>query len=321
MNTGYIEAIQKEKRTFSFATWKEASRPRMLSLGFSSGIVTAAVAYLNGVFDLWTMILEIMLATVLLVVSCWADEYGDLEKGVDNDHRLGPHRPLQRGELTMEEVLKGCKIGSAVAMLVGALLIFYSFARNGFDTPIMLLYFTVGLFAIWAMFAYTMGEKPYGYNGWGDISAYFFYGVVAGIGGYYLYAQTLDWTVLLPMSSVGLLFTSTINLQNLRDFDNDKEYGKFTTAVKLGKKRAIAYHYVLVITSIILYILFPIVHGMDNVLNYLFILTMVPLVNHLRGFRKLISSEASPSKLDTLMWPLTRGMGIVAIAFSLCVCL
>ena len=320
MDTGYLGAILKEKSSFPFAIWWEASRPRMLSLGFSSGIVTAAVAYINGVFNLWTMILEIMLSTVLLVVSCWADEYGDLEKGVDNDSRLGPHRPLQRGELTMEEVLKGCKIGTAVAMLVGTMLIFYSFARNGFNIPIMVLYFALGLFAIWAMFAYTMGKKPYGYNGWGDISAYFFYGAVAGMGGYYLYAQTVDWTVLLPMSSVGLLFTSTINLQNLRDFDNDKEYGKLTTAVKLGRRRAIAYQYFLVITSIILYVLFPIVHGMDTVLNYLFVFTMIPLVNHLRGFRKLTSFEASPAKLDTLMWPLTRGMGIVAIAFSMCVC-
>jgi len=316
-----VVTSSKRRGLFAWGAWVEASRPRMLTLGLSSGLVPGAIAYVNGVFDGWIMLLETALCTVLLVVSCWADEYGDLEKGVDNDHRLGPIRPLQRGAISTGDMLRACIAGSALAFAIGCALVLYSYWKTPTGWFGALTFVAMGLVAIAATFGYTMGKRPYGYNGLGDVSAYFFFGIVAGLGGYYLYAHTIDWMVLLPMSSVGLLFVSTINLQNLRDFENDRNFGKHTTAVKLGHSNAIIYQYGLVAAAIVCYLLFPILHGMTNPLNYLFVVTLVPLATHLVEFRSATGSSVSPRVLDTLMWPLTRRMGIAALVFSACVCL
>jgi 1,4-dihydroxy-2-naphthoate octaprenyltransferase len=301
--------------------WVEASRPRMLTLGLSSGLVPGALAYRNAVFDLPTLVMELLLTTGLLIVSCWADEYGDLKKGVDNNNRLGPIRPVQRGEISLKEILIGTLLGSAACFALGTALTLYSFLRHGFNLAGFIGFIVVGIICILATWGYTMGKRPYGYIGLGDISAYFFFGIVAGVGGYFLYAHTMDMVVLLPMTSVGLLFVSTINLQNIRDFDNDFACKKYTTAIVLGRAGAIRYQFVLVVVAALCYLSTPVIFGLSNPLNYLFAVTMLPFIVHLIRFYTLATSRESPAKLDLLMWPLTRSMGLTALLFSVCICL
>lgn len=310
-------ARREARRAFPWRAWVEASRPRMLSLGLASGVVPGAVAAYRGVFDGWVLLLSTLLSTLLLVVSCWADEYGDLEKGVDNDQRLGPIRPVQRGEITMREILTGSVIGATVAFGLGVALVLYSFGTSLSNWREMAVFTLVGLVGIAAAFGYTMGKKPYGYRGFGDLSAFLFFGLVAGLGGFYLYAHTIEWSVLLPMSGVGALFVSTINLQNLRDFDNDRACGKITTAVVLGRPGAIVYQFVLVIGSMAAYLAFPLLEGISDPWRYAFVLAFSPLVTHLLKFTRIVRSYASPRTLDTLMWPLTRAMGLLALLFAL----
>lgn len=315
------EQVAAARRPFPLKAWIEASRPRMLSLALASGVVPGAVAAHYGVFSPVILALEFALCTVLLVVSCWADEYGDLEKGVDNEDRLGPIRPVQRGEITPGEILTGSLAGAALALAIGVALVLSSFGFSLAHWKEMLIFLGVGLFGIWAAFAYTMGKRPYGYRGLGDVSAFLFFGVVAGLGGFYLYGHTLEWSVLLPMSGVGALFVATINLQNLRDFENDEAHGKITTAVVLGRRNAVRYHFCLVIGAMAGYLAFPLAAGLHEWWRYAFVIAFAPLVNHLVKFSRIMRSDVSPKALDTLMWPLTRAMGAVALLFALGVAL
>lgn len=305
------------ERPFPWRAWVEASRPRMLSLALASGIVPGALAAHFGAFDPVTLALESLLCLVFLVVSCWADEYGDLEKGVDNEHRLGPIRPVQRGEISMKQILAGSVIGASLAFAIGVALVLHSFRASLDSWREMALFTLVGLACIAAAFGYTMGRRPYGYRGLGDVSAFVFFGVVAGLGGFYLYAHALEWSVLLPMSGVGALFVSTINLQNLRDIDNDAACGKITTAVVLGRPLAIAYQFVLVVGAMAAYLAFPLVQGMWEPWRYGFVVAFVPLASHLFRFSRMTLGYADPRMLDTLMWPLTRAMGLLAVLFAL----
>jgi hypothetical protein len=68
---------------------------------------------------------------------------------------------------------------------------------------------------------------------------------------------------------------------------------------------------------------------MANPLNYIFIVGFIPLINHLIRFARLARHapadqelpEEQARSLDTLMWPLTRGMGLAAVLFSVSICL
>jgi len=293
----------------------------MFSVWLSSGIIPAAVAGLNGVFEPITFFLETLLCFLLLTLSCWADEYGDLEKGVDNENRTGPIRPMQRGEIQPAAMLRACILLAILCFLIGLSLVTWSFLRQPSSPWIFVVFLPIGVVCILAAFNYAMGKHPYGYRGLGDLASFFFFGPVAGFGGYWLYAHSIDWLVLLPMSAAGLLLTQTINLQNLRDFDNDRAHAKNTTAVVLGRQGAIVYHYLLTTVALLCYLLFPFLSGLTSVLNYLFILGFVPLISHCIRFAKIINSPSSPENLDTLMWPLTRAMGICAILFCISISL
>ena len=306
-------------RDVPLRVWWESTRPRMFPVWLSSGIIPAAVAWRDGIFEPITFAFETLLCYLLLSLSCWADEYGDLEKGVDNEYRLGPVRPLQRGELSPDAMLKGCAILAMVICLTGLLLILWSNMRLGFSMSCVILLLAVGVCCIVVAFCYTMGKRPYGYRGWGDFASYVFFGPVAGVGGYWLYASTMNWLVLLPMSAAGVLLVQTINLQNIRDLDNDAACGKRTTAVLLGKNRAIAYHYALTVSACMCYLLFPVLSGMTDPVNYLFVIAFFPLIKHCVDFRTIVHSQGSASRLDVLMWPLTRAMGICAVAFCICI--
>lgn len=313
------KAEQPQRRVFQWRAWIEASRPRMLPLALASGIVPGAVAARHGVFSWPTLVLELLLCTVLLIVSIWADDYGDITKGVDNERRLGPIRPVQRGVISAPGILRGAALGAFTAFLLGVLLVFSSFGFSPAFWRQELAFLGAGLVGIWAAFAYTMGKRAYGYRGWGDASSFVFFGLLAGAGGFYLYGHFFDWRVLLPMAGVGALFVSTVNLQNIRDFENDARCGKRTTAVVLGQRGAVIYQFLLVAAAIAGYLAFLPVCGLFQPWRYVFVVAFAPLLEHLVRFRRIIRSQASPRTLDTLMWPLSRGIGILAVLFSLCV--
>lgn len=311
--------LEKRDASLASALW-EATRPRMFPVWVSSSIVPAAIAIRQGVFDPLTFVLEALLCFCLLTLSCWADEYGDFDHGVDNEDRLGPHRPLQRGEISMRQMLVACLCLAAFSLAVIITLISYSCLRQPTPAWVPWALLGAGAVAIVSAFLYTIGKHPYGYHGWGDLSAYLFFGPVACMVGFWAYGHTWDWSVLLPASAVGMMLVVTINLQNIRDFDNDEAHGKRTTAVCLGKRGAVAYHYVLIAASAACYIAFPIANGMTNPLHYLFVVALIPFAQHAFAFRRVIA-QGDPKQLDTLMWPLCRGMLIACVAFCICMVL
>jgi 1,4-dihydroxy-2-naphthoate octaprenyltransferase len=104
----------------------------------------------------------------------------------------------------------------------------------------------IGLLAIVAAIKYTVGKKAYGYSALGDLFVFLFFGPVAVMGTFYLNTHYLDWYVLLPSVTMGLWSTAVLNLNNMRDIENDKASGKTTLAVLLGINNAKLYHIIIV---------------------------------------------------------------------------
>ena len=100
----------------------------------------------------------------------------------------------------------------------------------------------LGIMSIWAAISYTIGKKPYGYLGLGDIMVFIFFGLVSVGGSYFLFTKTWNWDILLPASAVGMLSVSVLNLNNMRDMESDQKAGKKTVAQWLGFRYAMIYH-------------------------------------------------------------------------------
>ncbi len=85
-----------------------------------------------------------------------------------------------------------------------------------------------------AAITYTVGTRPYGYIGLGDISVLVFFGWLSVLGSWYLQAHNVEAAIFLPATACGLLATAVLNINNLRDIDSDRQNGKNTLAVRLG---------------------------------------------------------------------------------------
>ena len=176
------------------------------------------------------------------VLSNYANDYGDGIKGSDKN-RTGEARMVSSGAITPKQMKTAMIITTTITLLIALLLIYVAFGSESFGYSI--LFFGLGIASIAAAIKYTVGNSAYGYSGFGDIFVFLFFGLLSVVGSYFLYTKMINFEVFLPAFSIGLLSTAVLNLNNLRDREQDKTNNKNTLVVKLGAIRAKKYHYFL----------------------------------------------------------------------------
>jgi 1,4-dihydroxy-2-naphthoate octaprenyltransferase len=107
----------------------------------------------------------------------------------------------------------------------------------------------IGALSILAAWGYTGGRKPYGYLGFGEVSVFVFFGLIATIGSYYIQSKEINWQIFLLSIPVGCLSCAVLVINNLRDLSNDELVGKRTLAVLLGDKKTRNFYNVLLAVS------------------------------------------------------------------------
>lgn len=236
--------------------WISAMRLRTLPLSFSVIITGNALAY--GYWYHWdfldhipeigfrwdTFILTLITTLLLQVLSNFANDYGDSKKGADNDERIGPERAVQSGVITSNEMLRGMIFTAVLAFISGIYLLYVSF---GSINQAFIELLVLGVFAILGAIGYTVGKSAYGYKGLGDFFVFVFFGLLGVVGSFYLHFQTFYPPVIIFGIMMGALSSAVLNLNNMRDRENDNNVGKRTLAVRLGFRKSKVYHYILFI--------------------------------------------------------------------------
>jgi len=286
--------------------WLKAFRLRTLPLAFSCIITGSAIADKRGVFEWDIFILAIVTTLFLQILSNLANDYGDAQKGTDNDNRVGPQRAIQSGEITKKQMKNAIFLFVALSLISGVLLVFSAFDTS--SLPQIFLFIGLGLFAIFAAIKYTAGKRAYGYSGFGDISVFIFFGILGVVGSYMLYDFKFDLSVFMPASTIGLFSVAVLNLNNMRDVVNDKASGKNTLVVKIGLPFAKKYHCSILLVGITTSVLF-VLKSEFMLINFLFLLSFIPLVFHLK--KVLIIN--TPKEFD----PELKKVALSAFLFSL----
>lgn len=255
--------------------WIESLRPRTLPLALASIITGVALASWQGYFQWDIALLALLTAGLLQILSNLANDYGDAIKGSDTEARIGPNRGMQKGLITLAEMKKALGVTIALTLISGITLIAIACKK-----PSDVIGFVVlGLIAIVSAITYTVGRKPYGYMGLGDISVLIFFGWLSVAGTYYLLATQFDSVVILPATACGLLATAVLNINNLRDIDNDKANGKNTLAVRLGPIWARRYHFMLLAGATLCLFVFALIYA-HSWHGWLFVLAVPLLYRH-----------------------------------------
>jgi 1,4-dihydroxy-2-naphthoate octaprenyltransferase len=296
-----------------FKAFINAARLRTLPLSISGIIIGSFLASAEANFN-WVICLLAILTTVgFQVLSNFANDYGDGVKGTDNMDRIGPKRALQSGTITPKLMLKAIKTTGVITFVIAILLLYIAFGSTHLNYFFLFLVFVIA--SIIAAIKYTMGDRAYGYSGYGDVFVFIFFGLLSVIGSYFLYTKQLDYTILLPATSVGMLSVAVLNLNNMRDRISDEKANKRTLVVKIGDEFAKYYHYYLLTASFLLALLYNTIHYKSPT-QFLFIIAFIPIGIHLLTVYKnrdpkLLDPELKKLALSTFLFAILFGLGQV----------
>jgi 1,4-dihydroxy-2-naphthoate octaprenyltransferase len=225
------------------ARWLSALRLRTLPLALSGVGMGNLLAWQTGSFDGFTAATSLSTAALLQILSNLANDLGDATHGADGIHRVGPARAVAGGAIAASDMRMAVRLLVVLSVAAGLTLLFRAHSVVGMGVWLML---AVGLTATWAAIRYTMGEKPYGYAGYGDVAVWLFFGPTAVLGTAFLHSGRLEWPWMLPAIGLGCLSTAVLNLNNLRDREGDARVGKRTQVVRMGPSGGLLYQVVLV---------------------------------------------------------------------------
>ena len=292
------------------AAWVSAARLRTLPLSVSGILVGSGLAIPSNNFETTIFWLAVATTLGLQILSNFANDYGDGVKGTDNDERIGPMRALQSGVITDKQMKKGIILTSVITAIFALLLIYASFGKENFVFSIV--YILLGASAIIAAIKYTVGNSAYGYKGLGDVFVFIFFGLVSVLGVNFLMTKQIDYWLLLPAISIGLLSSAVLNLNNMRDENSDRNSNKKTLVVIYGKQFAKIYHFSLIAISFLSFSIFLIVHFKDStLLIFLPLLAFIPLAIHL----KKIVKYKNPNVLDPELKKVALSTFALSISF------
>jgi len=290
-----------------------AARLRTLPLSVSGIILGSFLAFANGYSNTYIVILALLTTIGFQILSNFANDYGDGVKGTDNDSRIGPKRALQSGAISPKQMLNAIKTTTIITFAIALALIYVSFGKDNFTYTALFL--ILGVASIGAAIKYTMGKNAYGYSGLGDIFVFLFFGLLSVCGTYFLFTKQLNYNIFLPAFSVGLLSAAVLNLNNMRDIDNDKNSNKNTIVVKMGSQKAKYYHYFLISGSFIFAITYTFLNY-HSIKQFLFVIAFAPIFMHLLKVvkttnPKYFDPELKKLALSTFLFAILFGIGLI----------
>ena len=290
--------------------WIKAARLRTIPLSVSGILIGSFATYPKDLFNIFIFLLAICTTISYQVLSNFANDFGDGIRGTDKN-RIGPERILQSGLISRMQMKLGIKIAAFISFVFTVTLIIVSF-KNEFLNILTFLF--LGILAIFSAIKYTVGKNAYGYFGFGDFFVFIFFGIVSVLGSNYLFNSELSLDLLLPSLTIGCLSVGVLNLNNMRDLENDKKSKKNTIAVKLGPDKARIYHYFLISISMINVLIFHFKTETSSYFhNFLVITIIIILIYHI--FQVYTVSELKD--FDKLLKPLVLTTFFYSIITSL----
>src|SRR5258706_509788 len=291
--------------------WLSAFRLRTLPLALSCIGMGGFLAATAGKFNALIFLLCCLTTVFLQVLSNLANDYGDSVNGADHAERSGPKRSVQSGVISLQQMKRAVAFFVVLCLASGISLLWVSF---GWDAKAFFFFFGLGVLSILAAITYTVGKKPYGYAGLGDLSVLIFFGVVGVMGSLYLFTRHVSWLEIFPAVTCGLFSITVLNINNIRDIESDRKAGKFSIPVRIGKKNAVIYHWILLaggLTSALVYA------GLTyrSPIQFLFLLTLPLFVRNGLAVSRKPSVELDPylkqMALSTMLFVILFGIGFL----------
>ena len=214
-----------ELKSSRFSSWILACRMKTLPAAIVPVVLGTALAWRENRVDWVAALICLMFALLVQVGTNFANDYYDFIKGADTPNRVGPTRAVAAGLIAPATMFRAMCGVFAFAFASGLILIVYG-------GPILLV---VGVLSIVCAVAYTGGPYPLAYNGLGDVFVVLFFGLIAVAFTFFVQAGYFSGQSFIVGFGCGVLINNILVVNNYRDYYQDRQAGKRTLVVRLGR--------------------------------------------------------------------------------------
>ena len=180
-------------------------------------------------FSILKFILFLLACLLIQAATNLFNEYYDYKHGLDKIDSEGISGSIVKGNLSPREVMVGALVLYALAFILGLILTFM--------TSFYVL--LVGLVCMLAGYFYTGGKYPIAYSPFGEVVSGFFMGTIIISLSFYFQTGYVNADIIVVSLPLFIMIGAILLANNIRDLDNDKESGRRTYAILVGRNNAI----------------------------------------------------------------------------------
>ncbi len=267
MSSNIDESLERPSK---LRIWLGEMRAPFLTAAIVPVILGTCVAWAStGIFLPDVFLLTLIAGVFIHIGSNIANDYYDHKSGTDDTNVdfvrpfTGGSRMIQRGWMSPREVF----VEAVVFFVLGGGIGVYLAYTRGIEVLIL------GIIGVGSGFFYTAPPFRFVSRGYGEVFIGLNFGVLMTLGAYFVQTQVLAWEAVFPSIPVAILITAVLYINEFPDHDADRDAGKRTIVVRLGRQRA-AKGYVILMATLYLSILIPIIFNLTSWYTILGIATL-----------------------------------------------
>lgn len=209
-------------------TWWRLLRPFTLTASIVPVLIGTAIAMHLGSLDILLFVSMLVASIFIQSATNMFNEYYDYKRGLDDENSVGIGGAIVRDGVQPKTVLTLAFIFFGLAMLLG---IYICMNSSWWIAVIGSISMAVGYF-------YTGGPYPIAYTPFGEVFTSFFMGPVIVLIAMYIHTGFVTWEAFLLSVPISILVAAILMANNIRDLDGDKEKGRRTLAIVVGREKA-----------------------------------------------------------------------------------
>lgn len=226
MNKTNDSALANKK--LMLGAWWSTIRPESLPVSILPVVVGTVLGVTDGAFDGWIFAAMLIASVLVHLGANIFNEYFDYKRGLDDEESVGIGGALVRGDVKPQAAVRVALSFFAVAILLGA---YISLETSWWIAVIGSVSMLVG-------YLYTGDPVPIAYTPFGELFSGIFMGSLIVSISYFIQTMTLTADVVLISIPVTLFVAGIMLTNNIRDVDGDRENGRRTFAILVGRKKA-----------------------------------------------------------------------------------
>ena len=256
-----------------FQVWWQMTRPHTLTASFVPVLLGTALALSHGKIHFGLFFAMLIASLLIQAATNMFNEYYDFKRGLDNEHSIGIGGTIVRDGIKPKTVMQLALSLYGIALLIG---VYICMSTSWWLAALGLVCMAVG-------YLYTGGPFPIAYTPFGEIFAGFFMGMLIILISFFIQTGTVTSTSVLISVPI-LVLVGVINFSNnIRDLEGDKENGRKTLAILIGKKKAVTLMTYLFVFSF-LWVFGLIITGVAPIWTALVLLSIPKASKAIKGF-------------------------------------